>query len=96
MRRASKKDKNQNEIVAVLVGAGYSVEDLSRVGGGCTDLLVGGIDRRTGKPGNWVMEVKTEKGKLNALQVEWHANWRGPKATVRTPDEALRVVGVLS
>jgi hypothetical protein len=89
------KDKNQNSIVQELTQAGYSVCDLSAVGYGLTDLLVGGVDRRDGIRKNWLMEVKTEKGKLNPLQQEWHAAWRGQKQVVRTPNEALLVVGVL-
>jgi len=89
------KDANQNPIVRELTQAGYSVCDLSAVGYGLTDLLVGGIDRRTGERRNWLMEIKTEKGKLNLLQREWHAAWRGPVHVVRSADEALVIVGVL-
>jgi hypothetical protein len=94
-RYARRKDANQNPIVQELVQAGYSVQDLSAVGGGLTDLLVGGIDRRTGERRNWLFEVKTTKGKLNPLQEEWHDNWRGPVDVIRSADDALRIVGVM-
>ena len=93
-RFARKKDANQNPIVDMLVDAGYSVQDMSTVGGGLTDLLVGGIDRNTGEPRNWLFEVKTAKGKLNPLQVQWHAAWRGPVHVIRTIDEAYAILGV--
>ena len=95
MRYNKRKDANQNPIVRELIQAGYSVEDLSPVGGGLTDLLVGGIDRRTGERRNWLMEVKADKGKLNTRQQEWHAAWRGPVEIVRTPHEALVIVGAI-
>ena len=92
-RYARKKDTNQNPIVRELVQAGYSVQDLSPVGGGLTDLLVGGIDRRTGERRNWLFEVKTDRGKLNPRQQDWHAEWRGQVDVVRSAVDALRVVG---
>lgn len=90
-----RRDANQNPIAAGLIQAGYSVFDASAVGGGFTDLVVGGIDRADGQRKNWIIEVKTAEGKLNARQKEWHADWRGPIHVVRSLDEALAVVGVL-
>jgi hypothetical protein len=95
MSKYRRKDANQNPIVRELMQAGYSVIDLSAVGDGLPDILVGGIDRRDGTRKAWPMEIKTEKGKLNPLQEEWHAAWRGPVHIVRTPTEALAVVGVI-
>ena len=85
MRYHKKKDANQNPIVAELIQAGYSVQDMSPVGGGLTDLLVGGVDARDGQRKNWLIEIKGAKGKLNPLQEEWHAAWRGPVSSANAP-----------
>lgn len=95
MRYKKRKDTNQNPIAQALIQSGYSVQDMSAAGAGFTDLVVGGIDRHDGLRKNWLMEIKTAKGKLNPLQKEWHETWRGPVHVVRTIDEALTIVGVL-
>ena len=95
MTYRKRRDANQNPIAAGLIQAGYSVFDASAVGGGFTDLVVGGIDRADGQRKNWIIEVKTEHGNLNARQKQWHASWRGPIHVVRSLNEALAVVGVL-
>jgi len=93
--RTKKTDDNQAEIVQSLRKIGASVQDLSGVGGGCPDLLVGfrGV--------NYLMEIKrnTERGvvkpsesKLNARQVEWHGVWNGQVCVVRTPEEAINLI----
>lgn len=81
-------DANQAAIIRDLRAIGASVQDLSKVGRGCPDILVGWR-------GNcYLLEIKTAKGKLNALQVEWHESWRGQVAVVRDAREAMRVIGV--
>ena len=86
--KAAKTDANQKAIVAVLRKAGASVQILSIVGRGFPDLLVGyrGI--------NYLMEVKSLKGKLNNLQLDWMGKWRGQKCIVHTVDHALERIGV--
>lgn len=88
MRRAAKVDANQNEIVFALRSAGCSVTDLSAVGAGCPDLVVG----RGGQ--NYLLEIKGRKGKLTEAQREWRACWNGQAATVRTVGEAFAAVGL--
>lgn len=92
MRRASKVDRNQPEIVHALRAAGATVQPLHTVGDGCPDLLVGyrGI--------NYVIEVKDWKAapsarKLNPAQVVWHDGWKGSVAKVETAEAALSVIG---
>ncbi len=82
-------DKNQAEIVQALRAAGCTVTSLHEVGRGCPDIVVGyeGV--------NFLLEIKNPKtyGKLNETQVKWHGKWRGQVAVVKSPGEALRVVG---
>lgn len=94
-RYAHRTDDNQDTIVQALRQAGYTVQLLSAVGQGVPDLAVGGVDRATGRPANWFLEVKDEDGDLNKRQKNWIASWRGSVAVVRTIDEALRAVGAI-
>jgi hypothetical protein len=84
-----KPDANQADIVAALKCCGASVLDLSSVGGGCPDLLVGfhGADR--------LLEVKTADGVLEPDQETLVREWKGRAvAIVRSELEALAAIGV--
>lgn len=88
LRHAARVDRNQKRIVDALVQAGCSVCHLKGEKG-LPDLLVG----RRGL--TYLLEVKTETGKLNAAQIDWHQHWRGrPPVVVRTRREALEAVGI--
>lgn len=88
-RDGRRRDDNEREIVKALTLCGASVTLLSIPGG--PDLLVG-FRRRT-----YLIEVKGAKGKLTTAQETWHDAWRGGSVSiVRTPDEALRLIGVLA
>lgn len=89
MRLAAKVDNNQAEIVEALRQAGASVLVLSRVGQGCADLAAG-IRGMT-----FFLEVKTDKGELTPAEKKFMEQWRGHYAIVRTPEEALRAIGLL-
>lgn len=86
---AARTDSNQAEIVAALRGVGCGVVDTSRLGRGFPDLIV----TRAGR-GVFLIEVKSEKGKLNERQKQWHAEWKGQVSVVHSVEEALRVVGI--
>lgn len=88
MKRASKRDANHSEIVAALRATGCRVQDLSLCGSGVPDLLVCSPDSTR----NVLMELKTENGKLNALQQKWHTSWYGEVYVVRTAIEALKIM----
>lgn len=96
MRRASKVDANQDQIVNVLRAYGATVQSLATVGNGCPDLLVG----YQGK--TLLMEIKDgnkmpSKKKLNDLQTNWHTNWRGGAlALVDSAESALRMIRTLN
>ena len=88
MRRAARVDANHRDITRLLRDIGCSVESLHRVGGGVPDLLVG-FQRR-----NLLLEVKTEKGKIDDDQLIWHRGWAGQVAVVRSLDDCLRELGL--
>ena len=88
--RACRVDANHNDISDGLRAYGFSVLSLARLGRGAPDILVG-----TGAH-NVLIEIKVKSGKLNEAQKEFFACWRGPKAVVRSLDEALAVIDSLT
>jgi hypothetical protein len=86
LRRAAKKDFNHAEIAQAFEKLGCDVLDLSRVGGGCPDLLI-----RVRAIDLWrLVEIKTEKGRLKPAQKEFASRW--PVFVVRTLDDVLEVI----
>jgi Holliday junction resolvase len=96
MRRAAKKDDNHNEIVRALISVGAVVVDLSGVGDGIPDILVGFRGQTL------LLEIKDgnkspSKRKLTEAQLKFHANWNGgPLAIVDSVESALRMIGVIN
>lgn len=92
MRRAAKIDRNQPAIVQALRDIGTSVQSLGAVGKGCPDLLC------FREPvGYTLLEVKDgdkvpSQRKLNADQVKFHAEWKGPIHVVESVNDAIRAV----
>lgn len=76
--RGRKTDANQSAIVAVLREVGASVVDLSAVGRGVPDLLVGFRGQ------TYLLEVKNKAGRnrLTADQEVFYAWWRGAEAVI--------------
>jgi len=64
-------DLDQKKVISQLEEMGFSVLNLSAVGRGCPDLLVG----KNGQ--NFLLEIKSEKGTLTPAQIEFHKNWLG-------------------
>lgn len=86
-------DANHRQIVDALRRIGASVVDLSDVGDGCPDLLVG----FRGK--NYLMEVKDgakkpSERRLRETQVEFFRDWTGQAAKVENVAEALAVLAI--
>ena len=89
MRRAAKKDDNHNEIVKYLEKAGCLVLDLSRVGEGCTDLIVG--YRKV----LYMVEIKDGKKppsarELTPAQEKFHEKWKNYPIFILKDDEDVR------
>jgi len=95
MKYGVKKDANHNEVVDALQKAGAYVLDMSHVGRGFPDLIVGFQSKTI------LMEIKNPKtsyGKkgLNKNQIKWKDQWTGGiYCVVDSPDAALRMIGVL-
>ena len=87
-------DSNCKPIVDALRAAGCVVVRLDpardRHSKGLPDLLVG-VRGRT-----FLLEVKDGNNDLNPNQQEWHNSWTGgPLRIVRSPEEALAMVGLI-
>lgn len=85
--RRDTRDANESRIIKWLVSAGATVEKLPP-GNGRPDLLVGFRGR------NYLLEVKTEKGRIRPEQESWHSAWNGDVHVVRTPQEAIAAIGI--
>jgi Holliday junction resolvase len=83
--RAKRTDINQKDIVHALRTFGASVVDLSGVGKGCPDLLVGFRDI------TYLIEIKRDsKAKFTPQQLQFNELWRGGiVARIETIDDAI-------
>ena len=88
MRRNARVDSNHREIADALRAVGASVVSLAAIGRGVPDLLVGfrGV--------NYLLEIKTTKGKLTPDQTEFTALYRGVVVVVRSVSEAYAAIGI--
>jgi hypothetical protein len=95
MKYGAKKDANHNEVVDALQKAGAYVLDMSHVGRGFPDLIVGFRSKTI------LVEIKNPKtayGRkgLNKNQIKWKEQWTGGTyAVVDSPEQALKAIGVL-
>jgi hypothetical protein len=96
LKYGAKKDANHHVVVEALQKVGASVIDMSHVGKGFPDLIVGFQSKTI------LMEIKNPKtsyGKkgLNKNQLKWKEHWiGGAYCVVDSPDAALRMIGVLN
>ena len=88
MIRNARVDSNHREIADALRAVGASVVSLAAIGRGVPDLLVGfrGV--------NYLLEIKTTKGKLTPDQTEFTALYRGAFVVVRSIGEAYDAIGI--
>lgn len=84
--QARKRDANEKAIVDALRRAGATIVRLSVPD--APDLLVGYRGR------NWLLEVKTARGRTKVGQLAWAMGWNGHTAVARTVDEAFNVIGI--
>lgn len=85
-RYAARRDNAEQLIVdVILFTKECSVARLS--GKDITDTIVG----RGGV--NFLIEIKTGRGKLQAGQLKFRDNWQGQWGMARTPEEALTILG---
>ena len=88
--RAKRVDCNQKDIVHALRTFGATVVDLSGVGKGCPDLLIGF------KGKTYLIEVKKDsKAKFTPQQLQFNELWTGGIiARIESIDEALALLKV--
>jgi hypothetical protein len=88
--RFHKRDRNHDAIAKALRQCGAKVIDLSHVGDGCPDLLVGFRGQLV------MLEIKMDKGTLTSAEATFHDEWEGhPVAVVHNVAEAIGVIGAL-
>lgn len=86
---AARRDKNEPQIIHQLsMIPGLTIVQLSQKN--IPDLLIGyqGV--------NYLVEIKTPKGKTKAGQENFLATWQGQAQLCRSIDEILTVIGVQS
>lgn len=85
-----KVDNNQLEIVKVFKSLGATVLNLSAVGKGCPDLLIGykGI--------SVLVEIKSKTGKFTEPQLKFMEQWQGGAVNrIDSIDGAIRLIKLL-
>jgi len=88
--RAKRVDCNQKDIVHALKTFGATVVDLSGIGKGCPDLLIGF------KGTTYLIEIKKDsKAKFTPQQLQFNELWSGGViARIQTIDEAIALLKV--
>jgi hypothetical protein len=89
---AKRVDENQKLIINTFIAMGASVLNLSRVGQGCPDLLIGYKGKHS-----ILVEVKANERKAyTEPQVKFMQNWRGGAVCrIDSVDAAIRLIKML-
>ena len=84
-------DENQKTIIHTFIALGASVLNLSTVGRGCPDLLIGYKGKTV------LVEIKRdEKAKFTEPQVKFMQEWRGGAVSrIDSVDAAIRLIKLL-
>lgn len=93
MRKFGRKDSNQSKIERQLRAIGLTVQDLSPMGDGCPDLLVGFKGR------NFLFEIKDpdqppSQRKLTEFEQRWREVWKGQVHTVTSAEEIIDIINL--
>ena len=85
-------DANQNQIIHTFIALGASVLNLSRVGEGCPDILIGYKGKHS-----ILCEIKANEKKLyTEPQIKFMQNWRGGAiCRIDSVDAAIRLIKML-
>ena len=92
----TRRDASQADIVADLRRLGYTVHDVSPLGGDALDLFVGGWHHGYGDYAFCQVEVKTEAGELTDGEAEYlarHLDW--PIIVARSAEDVARWFGAI-
>jgi rhamnose utilization protein RhaD (predicted bifunctional aldolase and dehydrogenase) len=84
-------DENQKTIIHTFIALGASVLNLSTVGRGCPDLLIGYKGKTV------LVEIKRdEKAKYTEPQIKFMQEWRGGTVSrIDSVDSAIRLIKLL-
>jgi len=84
-------DENQKTLIHTFIALGASVLNLSTVGRGCPDLLIGYKGKTV------LVEIKSsEKSKYTDPQVKFMQEWRGGAISrINSVDAAIRLIKML-
>lgn len=91
MYRPKRVDENQKTIVHTFIALGASVLNLSTVGRGCPDLLIGYKGKSV------LVEIKrNDKATYTEPQIKFMQNWRGGAVSrIDSVDAAIRLIKML-
>ena len=84
--KVKRKDSTHKPIVEAVEKIGATVLDLSGIGGGCPDILVG----YRGK--NFLFELKSPGNQPKKNQEKWALAWKGDTYVAVNPDYVIEVL----
>ena len=81
-------DQNQQQIIDALRSIGCTVQDLSQLGRGCPNVLIGYRGR------NFLLEIKSgdRVPKLTPREEQWIRQWDGQVGVITSIEDALAIV----
>ena len=102
MRRAAKKDRNQDDVCNALVACALSVRKLHHVGDGFPDLAIGGYRLDTCKLATLLVELKApgQEKRITEAEIKFAKEWQGTYMLTSHAEDVLiwfgRMVGEYS